>query len=78
MKLDCKLNLENNIRSIDIFVSSLGTSVLTQDEEEAILSNYNEKIKIYNRYVKKTINSAILNMLGYETKTYKYLEYKNA
>ena len=39
MKLDCKLNLENNIRSIDIFVSSLGTSVLTQDEEEAILLN---------------------------------------
>lgn len=40
-------------------------------------SNYNERIKIYNRYVKKTINSAVLNMLGYETKTYKYLEYEN-
>lgn len=41
-------------------------------------SNYNEKIKVYNRYVRKSINSAILDMLGYEPKEYKYLEYENA
>lgn len=63
MKLDCKLNLENNIRSIDIFVSSLGTSVLTQDEEEAILSNYNEKIQYkdlkFEGYYKKESNKIV-------------------
>ena len=63
MKLDCKLNLENNIRSIDIFVSSLGTSVLTQDEEEAILSNYNEKIQYkdltFEGYYKKNANKIV-------------------
>lgn len=38
-------------------------------------TNYNTQIKNYNRYVRKFPNSFILNMLGYETVKYTYLEY---
>lgn len=38
-------------------------------------SNYNKQIKEYNRYVKKFPNKQFLNMLGYETQDYNYLNY---
>lgn len=38
-------------------------------------SNYNKQIKEYNRYVKKFPNRMFLDMLGYETIDYDYLEY---
>lgn len=38
-------------------------------------SNYNKQIKEYNRYVKKFPNRMFLEMLGYETIDYDYLEY---
>ena len=38
-------------------------------------SNYNSQIKEYNRYVRKFPNKQFLNMLGYETIDYDYLEY---
>lgn len=38
-------------------------------------SNYNKWIKNYNQYVRKFPNKQILNMLGYETMSYTYLEY---
>lgn len=37
--------------------------------------NYNSQIKNYNRYVRKFPNKQFLNMLGYETINYDYLEY---
>lgn len=38
-------------------------------------TNYNKQIKSYNRYVRKFPNRFILNILGYETVSYTYLEY---
>lgn len=38
-------------------------------------SNYNKWIKSYNQYVRKFPNKQILDMLGYETTSYSYLEY---
>lgn len=45
MKLDCKVDFKNNIRSIEVYIKSLGTSTLTEDEENSILENYSEKIQ---------------------------------
>lgn len=38
-------------------------------------SNYNKQIKEYNRYVRKFPTRMFLNMLGYETMNYQYLNY---
>lgn len=38
-------------------------------------SNYNKQIKEYNRYVRKFPTRNFLNMLGYETQNYLYLDY---
>lgn len=38
-------------------------------------SNYNKQIKEYNRYVRKFPTRMFLNMLGYETQEYNYLDY---
>lgn len=37
--------------------------------------NYNKQIKEYNRYVRKFPTRFFLNILGYETKQYRYLDY---
>lgn len=37
--------------------------------------NYNKQIKEYNRYVRKFPTRFFLNILGYETQQYKYLDY---
>ena len=38
-------------------------------------TNYNSQVKSYNRYVRKFPNRFILDILGYETISYTYLEY---
>ena len=38
-------------------------------------SNYNKQIKEYNRYVRKFPTRTFLNLLGYETQDYTYLDY---
>jgi LemA protein len=38
-------------------------------------SNYNKQVKEYNRYVRKFPTRMFLNMLGYETQEYTYLNY---
>lgn len=38
-------------------------------------SNYNKQIKEYNRYVRKFPTRIFLDMLGYETQEYTYLDY---
>ena len=38
-------------------------------------SNYNKQIKEYKRYVRKFPNGMFLDMLGYETQDYQYLDY---
>ena len=38
-------------------------------------TNYNSQIKSYNRYVRKFPNRFILDLLGYDTISYSYLEY---
>ncbi|WP_330374978.1 LemA family protein, partial [Paraclostridium sordellii] len=40
-------------------------------------TNYNKQIKEYNRYVRKFPNRMILNLLGYKTVSYTYLEYNS-
>ena len=37
--------------------------------------NYNKQIKEYNRYVRKFPTRFFLNILGYETQQYQYLDY---
>lgn len=41
-------------------------------------TNYNKQIKEYNRYIKKFPTRIYLNWLGYETKSYAYLEYETS
>lgn len=38
-------------------------------------SNYNKQVKEYNRYVRKFPTRWFLDMLGYETQNYNYLDY---
>lgn len=38
-------------------------------------SNYNKQIKEYNRYIRKFPNRQILDMLGYESTDFDYLDY---
>lgn len=38
-------------------------------------SNYNKQVKEYNRYVRKFPTRMFLNMLGYESMEYEYLDY---
>ena len=38
-------------------------------------SNYNKQIKEYNRYIRKFPTRIFLDMLGYETQNYTYLDY---
>lgn len=44
MKLDQKFNVENDIASVDITVTSLGTADLTSEQEKELLANYNKPI----------------------------------
>lgn len=63
MVLDCKVDFKNNVRSIEVYVKSLGTSTLTEDEENSILENYSEKIQYKNLtfegYYKKDSNKIV-------------------
>lgn len=45
MKLDQVYKVENDIASVDITVSSLGTSELTEEQEKDLLLNYNKYIE---------------------------------
>lgn len=45
MKLDQKFNVENDIASVDIMVTSLGTADLTSEQEKELLANYNKYIE---------------------------------
>ena len=38
-------------------------------------SNFNKQVKEYNRYVRQFPARLFLNILGYETQTYDYLDY---
>lgn len=38
--------------------------------------SYNNRVREYNRYIKKFPTSLFLNISGYEKQTYEYLEYK--
>lgn len=38
-------------------------------------SHYNKQVKEYNRYVRKFPTCSFLNLCGYETKNYEYLDY---
>jgi len=41
MKLDQVFKVENDIASVDIAVTSLGTADLTSEQEKELLANYN-------------------------------------
>ena len=45
MKLDQVYKVENDVASVDITVSSLGTSELTEEQEKDLLANYNKYIE---------------------------------
>lgn len=45
MKLDQKFNVENDIVSVDITVTALGTADLTSEQEKELLENYNKYIE---------------------------------
>lgn len=59
MKLDQKFNVENDIASVDITVTSLGTADLTSEQEKELLANYNKYIE-YSKYSSREISSLIM------------------
>ena len=47
MKLDQKFNVENDIASVDITVTSLGTADLTSEQEKELLANYKRVLQLF-------------------------------
>ena len=59
MKLDQKFNVENDIASVDITVTSLGTADLTSEQEKELLANYNKYIE-YSKNSSRETSSLIM------------------
>lgn len=67
MRLDCRVDFKDNVRSIEVYIKSLGTSgssALTPEEEEAILNDFKPKIRYrdvtFEGYYKKDLDGNIV------------------
>ncbi|MBE6061870.1 MAG: LemA family protein [Clostridium sulfidigenes] len=64
-----------DLKSSDNYKQLMNELSITENMIAEYRSNYNKQIKQYNRYVRKFPNKQFLNMLGYESVDYTYLEY---
>ena len=63
------------LKSNENYKQLMNELAMTENLIAEYRSNYNKQIKEYNRYVRKFPTRMFLNMLGYETQEYKYLDY---
>lgn len=63
------------LKSSENYKNLMNELAMTENLISQYRSNYNKQIKEYNRYVRKFPNNTFLNMLGYETQSYTYLDY---
>ena len=64
-----------NLKSNENYKQLMTELSVTENMMVDYRTNYNLQIKAYNRYVRKFPNSFILDLLGYDTISYSYLEY---
>lgn len=64
-----------DLKSSENYKQLMNELSITENMIAEYRSNYNKQIKEYNRYVRKFPNKLFLNMLGYESIDYTYLDY---
>lgn len=63
------------LKSNDNYKQLMNELSITENMIAEYRSNYNTQIKEYNRYIRKFPTRFFLNILGYETQNYTYLDY---
>lgn len=63
------------LKSNDNYKQLMNELSITENMIAEYRSNYNAQIKEYNRYIRKFPTRFFLNILGYETQNYTYLDY---
>ena len=63
------------LKSSDNYKQLMNELSITENMIAEYRSNYNKQIKEYNRYIKKFPNKMFLEMLGYESVEFDYLDY---
>lgn len=67
-----------NLKSNENYKELMNELATTENLIANHRNNYNKWIKSYNQYVRKFPNKQILDMLGYETMSYTYLDYNTS
>lgn len=65
-----------DLKSSENYKQLMNELSITENIIAEYRSNYNKQVKEYNRYVRKFPNKQFLNMLGYESFDYTYLNYE--
>lgn len=63
------------LKSNENYKELMNELAITENLIAEYRSNYNKQIKEYNRYIRKFPTRVFLNILGYETQDYAYLDY---
>lgn len=63
------------LKSNENYKQLMNELAMTENLIAEYRSNYNKQVKEYNRYIRKFPTRMFLNMLGYETQDYTYLDY---
>ncbi len=63
------------LKSSDNYKELMNELAITENKIAEYRSTYNNQIRAYNKYVRKFPHKQILNLMGYETVEYKYLQY---
>ena len=64
------------LKSNSNYIELMNELSITENLIAEYRSNYNKQIKEYNRYVRKFPTRIFLNILGYESQHYTYLDYQ--
>lgn len=63
------------LKSNENYKELMNELAMTENLIAEYRSNYNQQVKEYNRYIRKFPTRMFLNMLGYESQDFGYLEY---
>lgn len=67
-----------DLKSSDNYKELMNELSTTENNIANYRENYNQTVKTYNRYVKKTMNRFFLSITDYEIMNYDYLEYETS
>ena len=71
---DCVMQYDK-LKSNENYKELMNELSITENLIAEYRSNFNKQVKEYNRYVRQFPARLFLNILGYETQTYDYLNY---